>query len=100
MGVHELSPDDAAYKLRMEQDYHISYSSLDRHIYRNKANGGKLFKYLPRKGKRHKKAKYVRVIINNKVMIDSRPAKELLLLEAGHCWIKIRKSNEFDSKMA
>jgi len=84
MGVHELSPDDAAYKLRVEEDYRISYSSLYRHIYRNKVNGGKLFKYLPRKGKRHKKAKYVRVNINNKVMIDNRPVKEILLLEAGH----------------
>ena len=84
MGLHDLSPDDAAYKLRIEQGYRISYSSLYRHIYRDKSNGGKLFKYLPRKGKRHKKAKYVRVSINNKVMIDDRPAKELLLLEAGH----------------
>ncbi len=79
-----LSPDDAAYKLRVEQDYKISYSSLYRHIYRDKSSGGKLFKYLPRKGKRHKKAKYVRVSINNKVSIEQRPLKEVLLLESGH----------------
>ncbi len=84
MGVHELSPDDAAYKLRMEDEYKVSYSSIYRYINRDKFQNGKLYRYLPRKGKRHKKAQFVRVKIKDKTIIDLRPDKSLLMLEGGH----------------
>lgn len=35
MGVHELSPDDSAYKLRIEDKYKVSYSSVYRYISRD-----------------------------------------------------------------
>ena len=84
MGVHELSPDDAAYKLRMEDEYRVSYSTIYRYVNRDRFQNGKLYKYLPRKGKRHKKAQFVRVKIKDKTTIDLRPDKSMLLLEAGH----------------
>ena len=84
MGVHELSPDDAAYKLRVEDEYKVSYSSIYRYINRDRFQNGKLYRYLPRKGKRHKKAQFVRVKIKDKTIIDLRPDKSLLMLEAGH----------------
>jgi len=84
MGVHELSPDDAAYKLRVEDEYKVSYSSIYRYISHDRFQNGKLYRYLPRKGKRHKKAQFVRVKIKDKTIIDLRPDKSLLMLEAGH----------------
>ncbi len=84
MGVHELSPDDAAYKLRMEEEYKVSYSTIYRYVNRDRCQSGKLYRYLPRKGKRHKKAQFVRVKIKDKTIIDLRPDKPLLMLEAGH----------------
>lgn len=84
MGVHELSPEDAAYKLRMEEEYRVSYSTIYRYINRDRCQNGKLYRYLPRKGKRHKKAQFVRVKIKDKTIIELRPDKSLLMLEAGH----------------
>jgi len=84
MRVHELSPDDAAYKLRVEDEYKVSYSSIYRYISRDRSQNGKLYRYLPRKGKRHKKAQFVRVKIKDKTIIDLRPDKSVLMLEAGH----------------
>jgi len=85
MRDHKLGVQESVLTIRNDDGYRISYSSLYRHIERDRLMKGNLHKYLPRKGKRYnKKASYVRVAIKDKVSIEARADKALLMLEAGH----------------
>lgn len=85
MGIRKLGVEESVVTLRKEYGYRVSYASLYRHIEKNRNEGGKLYKFLTRKGKRsRRKSKIVRVSINDKVSIEVRPDKAVLMTEAGH----------------
>lgn len=85
MGNNKLGVQEAVVTIRKNDGYKISYSSIYRHIERDSITKGDLHKFLPRKGKRYrKKLSFARVVIKDKVLIDVRPDKSLLMLEVGH----------------
>lgn len=85
MGIRKLGAQESVVTLRKEFGFKISHSSIYRHIEKDRIQGGKLHKFLPRKGKRHRRlGKFAKVIINDKVSITLRPEKALLMTEAGH----------------
>lgn len=85
MGDQKQGVQEAVTTLRKDDGYKISYGSIYRHVIRDKFMNGKLSLYLPRKGKRYnKKSPVTRVTISDKISIDLRPDRILLLQEAGH----------------
>ena len=85
MGLRKLGTQESVVTLRKDFGFRISHSSIYRHIEKDRTRGGKLHKFLPRKGKRHRRlGKFAKVVINDKVSITLRPDKALLMAEAGH----------------
>jgi IS30 family transposase len=63
----------------------ISHQAIYNYISKDKANGGKLYLHLRRKGRRYRYAKkYVKVVINGKKSIEIRPLKLALLQSFGN----------------
>lgn len=75
---YQWSPEQISGWLKQENDIWISHESLYRHIWRDKAQGGRLFEHLRRRAKRYQKrganGKTSRGQIVGRVDIDQRPA--------------------------
>lgn len=79
------SPDQIAAILSGELGEPISYQAIYNYIRKDKANGGKLYLYLRRKGRRYRYCKKeVKVLINGKKSIEVRPLKLALLQSFGN----------------
>jgi IS30 family transposase len=71
------SPEQISGWLNINKNIKISYETIYQYIWSDKRDGGKLFKYLRRKGKRYqsrsKEKQAGRGFIKNRVSIDERP---------------------------
>lgn len=80
------SPEQIANILKDELGEPISYQAIYNYIWEDKANGGKLYLNLRRKGRRYRYcSKVCKVVVSNKKSIEIRPLK-LLLLQAFGNW--------------
>jgi IS30 family transposase len=79
------SPEQIAAILKDELEEPISHQAIYNYIRQDKANGGKLYLFLRRKGRRYRYAKKsVKVVINGKKSIEIRPLKLALLQSFGN----------------
>jgi|TARA_B110000503_G_scaffold87865_1_gene133320 transposase, IS30 family len=79
------SPEQISAILSNELGEPISYQAIYNYIMHDKANGGKLYLFLRRKGRGYRYAKKsAKVVINGKKSIELRPLKLLLLQSFGH----------------
>ena len=79
------SPEQIAAILSGELGEPISHQAIYNYIRKDKANGGKLYLYLRRKGRRYRYCKKeVKVLINGKKSIEVRPLKLALLQSFGN----------------
>ena len=79
------SPEQIAAILSGELCEPISHQAIYNYIRKDKANGGKLYLYLRRKGRRYRYCKKeVKVLINGKKSIEVRPLKLALLQSFGN----------------
>jgi len=80
------SPEQIAAILSNEIGESISHQAIYNYIRKDKANGGKLYLHLRRKGRRYRYCKKeVKVVVNGKKSIEMRPLK-LALLESFGNW--------------
>ncbi len=80
------SPEQIAAILKDELEEPISHQAIYNYIRQDKVNGGKLYLFLRRKGRRYRYAKKsVKVVINGKKSIEIRPLK-LALLQSFDNW--------------
>ena len=83
--VLRSNPNQIASILCNEFGVSISEQTIYRYIWKDRENGGKLYKNLRRKGKKlRNKSKVVKVKINNKKSIDLRLKRSVLMMTAGH----------------
>lgn len=79
------SPEQIADILSSDLGVPISHQAIYNYIRQDKANGGKLYLHLRRKGRRYRYAKKcVKVVIEGKKSIEARPLKLLLLQSFGN----------------
>jgi len=79
------SPEQIAAILSDEIGEPISHQAIYNYIRKDKANGGKLYLYLRRKGRRYRYCKKeAKVLINGKKSIETRPLKLALLQSFGN----------------
>jgi len=79
------SPEQIAAIISGELGEPISHQAIYNYIRKDKANGGKLYIYLRRKGRRYRYCKKeVKVLINGKKSIEVRPLKLALLQSFGN----------------
>jgi IS30 family transposase len=79
------SPEQIAAIISTEEGEPISHQAIYNHIRKDKANGGKLYLHLRRKGRRYRYCKKeVKVVVNGKKSIEIRPLKLTLLQSFGH----------------
>ena len=79
------SPEQIAAILSGELGEPISHQAIYNYLRKDKADGGKLYLYLRRKGRRYRYCKKsVKVVINGKKSIEMRPLKLALLLSFGN----------------
>jgi len=79
------SPEQIAAILSGELGEPISHQAIYNYIRQDKANGGKLYLYLRRKGRRYRYVKKsAKVVINGKKSIEIRPLKLALLQSFGN----------------
>ncbi len=79
------SPEQIAAILSDELGEPISHQAIYNYIRKDKANGGKLYLYLRRKGRRYRYCKKeTKVLINGKKSIEIRPLKLALLQSFGN----------------
>jgi len=79
------SPEQIAAILSGELGEPISHQAIYNYLRKDKADGGKLYLYLRRKGRRYRYCKKsVKVAINDKKSIEIRPLKLLLLQTFGN----------------
>jgi len=72
----DWSPQQISNRLKLDNIVNISHETIYQYIYKNKAKGGKLYKYLPRKMKKYNKRDSIyslRGNIPNKIPISQRP---------------------------
>ena len=72
----DLTPEQIAGRLALEEKVHLHHETIYQYIYRDKANGGQLYKQLTRACKKYKKryGSYdKRGQLVNRVSIDERP---------------------------
>jgi len=72
----DWSPEQISGRMKLEIGLSVAHETIYYYIYANKANGGKLYKYLRHKNKKyHKRSNNykVRGIIIDRTMIDKRP---------------------------
>jgi IS30 family transposase len=72
----DWSPEQIAGRMKLNIGLSITHESIYRFIYKNKHNGGKLYKYLRHKNKKyHKRSQEykARGTIIDRIMIDKRP---------------------------
>jgi IS30 family transposase len=79
------SPEQIADILSSDLGVPISHQAIYNHIRQDKANGGKLYLFLRRKGRKYRYVKkHVKVVIEGKKSIEARPLKLLLLQSFGN----------------
>jgi IS30 family transposase len=79
------SPEQIAAILSDEIGEPISHQAIYNYIRKDKANGGKLYLHLRRKGRRYRYCKKeVKIIVNGKKSIEMRPLKLALLSSFGN----------------
>jgi len=82
--IKKTSPEQIASILQNDYNEKISYQSIYRYILEDKTNGGKLYKFLCRKGRKHRYNKQeTKVTISDKVSIELRPGRLWLLMFGG-----------------
>lgn len=79
------TPEQISYILSTELGEPISHQAIYNYIKQDKANGGKLYLFLPRKGRRYRYVtKAAKVTISGKKSIETRQLKPLLLQSFGN----------------
>lgn len=79
------SPEQIAAIISSELGEPISHQAIYNYIRKDKANGGKLYLYLRRKGRRYRYCKKeIKVVVNGKKSIEARPLKLALLQSFGN----------------
>lgn len=79
------SPEQIAAIISDELGEPISHQAIYNYIRKDKANGGKLYLYLRRKGRRYRYCKKeIKVVVNGKNSIEVRPLKLALLQSFGN----------------
>ena len=66
-------PEIVAGYLRWIVGISVSHEWIYQHIWRDRAEGGDLFWYLPRRGKRYRRSRAGRSLIPNRIGIEQRP---------------------------
>ena len=79
-----MSPEQVSKSLFHEMGILISHQTLYRYVWKDRSNGGKLYKHLRRRGKKYKARSEIKPLIVGKVPVSSRAAIEELRQEAGH----------------
>ncbi len=72
----DWSPEQIAGRMKIDNGYTVSHETIYRYIYYNKSRGGRLYKYLRHKNKKHHNRSNIyqrRGIIIDRVSIDKRP---------------------------
>ncbi len=72
----DWSPEQISGRMKIDIGVSVVHETIYRYIYANKANGGKLYKYLRHKNKKYHKRSNdykARGVIIDRVMIDKRP---------------------------
>ncbi len=69
----DWTPEIISGHLRRQGGPAVSHEWIYQHIWRNRAEGGKLFWYLPRRGKRYRRSRASRSLIPNRIGIEQRP---------------------------
>ena len=72
----DWSPEQISGRMKLDIGVSVVHETIYRYIYANKANGGKLYKYLRHKNKKYHKRSNdykARGVIIDRVMIDKRP---------------------------
>lgn len=79
-----MSPEQISGLLREECQISLSHQTLYRYLWADRANGGKLYLNLRRRGKKYKPNRTTNMVIQDKVNISVRAPIEHLRQEAGH----------------
>jgi len=82
----KMSPEQISGRLRKTKNIFISHESIYRYIWKNKVNGGDLYKSLRQQGKKRNKRgskKAGRGLIPNRIGIELRPKEVLLKKRVG-----------------
>ncbi len=72
----DWSPEQISGRMKLDIGISVVHATIYRYIYTNKANGGRLYKYLRHKNKKYHKRSHnykARGIIIDRTMIDKRP---------------------------
>jgi IS30 family transposase len=72
----DWSPEQIAGRMKLEKGFTVCHETIYRYIYYNKSRGGRLYKYLCHKNKKHHNRSHTyqrRGIIIDRVSIDKRP---------------------------
>ena len=77
----EHSPEQIAERMKLETDWHgpsVSHERIYRHIWRDKAGGGRMYKHLriggTKQRRKRRNSRDMRGMIKNRVGIEARPA--------------------------
>ena len=77
----EHSPEQIAERMKLETDWHgpsVSHERICRHIWRDKAGGGRMYKHLriggTKQRRKRRNSRDMRGMIKNRVGIEARPA--------------------------
>lgn len=72
----DWSPEQISGRMKIDNGFSVCHETIYRYIYYNKSRGGRLYKYLRHKNKKHHKRSHIyhrRGIIIDRVSIDKRP---------------------------
>ncbi len=78
------SPEQIAAKLKDELSVATSHQTIYRYIWGDRANGGKIYEHLRRRGKRYRNKIAKEEKVKNKLSIEKRDSIDILAREAGH----------------
>jgi IS30 family transposase len=68
------SPDQIAGRFKLEGSFNVSYQTIYRYLYEDRAQGGTLYRHLRRKGRRYRHKRTSGGPIRNRRYIEERPA--------------------------
>jgi IS30 family transposase len=68
------SPDQIAGRFKVKGPFRISYQTIYRYLYEDRAHGGVLYKHLRRKGRRYRRRRLGSGAIRNRRFIEERPS--------------------------
>lgn len=85
--ARKLSPEQIAGRLREQREFSISHETIYRHIWKDRSQGGQLYKHLRQSGKYRRKrhnSRDFRGRLSSRRMITERPSSVDARLRTGH----------------